>query len=137
MTRRGLNKVSWFCRALTTLVLVRFGLTFLSYRRMTSWWAPSRGLPDAPLPEQARCAWAVTRAAAFVPGASCLTQALAGRSLLAGRGFNSRVVVGVRRHAAAGVAAHAWLRVGDGVVLGDVTENLDDFTELLELGVSA
>ena len=137
MTSRPLNKLLWFSRSLGVVLIVRLGLSFLNYTHVKSWSPVRRSFPPAPPDEQARCAWAIARAARFVPRASCLTQALAGQWLLAGKGFGSRVVIGVRRSSGQDIAAHAWLRVGDQVVLGGQTEDLSAFTELTELGVPA
>jgi hypothetical protein len=53
-----------------------------------------------------------------VPGASCLTQALAAQVLLAQSGYDSRVEIGVERNQHGRFQAHAWLVCGDEVVLG-------------------
>ena len=137
MMSRRLNKVRWFLRSLVVLTAVRAALTLIPYNRFKSWIPSSVQLPAAPREEQARCAWAIARAARFIPHATCLTQALAGQWLLARQGFGSRVVIGVRRAQGRSVAAHAWLRVGEDVVLGGDSEDLSTFTELTELGVAA
>jgi len=62
--------------------------------------------------------WAVTRAARFVPGASCLTQALSLQVLLARRGLHSRLCIGVRKGAASAFEAHAWVERGGRVLIG-------------------
>ena len=78
------------------LAAIRLGLTLLPYRRL-------RGLVDrlavaaprrqpAPPASPERIAWAVTRASHSVPGATCLTQALAARVLLERRGDRKSVV---------------------------------------------
>ena len=135
MITRRFNKLLWFGRALVVVSIVRSGLSVFNYNHVKSWSPIRRGLPPAPMLEQARCAWAIARAARFVPRATCLTQALAGQWLLAEKGFGSRVVIGVRKSSQTGVAAHAWLRVDQRVVLGGQTEDLSEFTELMELGV--
>ncbi len=61
---------------------------------------------------------AVQTAARFVPGATCLTQALALRALLARRGRASTLTLGVRNPVGA-LEAHAWLEAGGRIVLGD------------------
>ena len=64
-------------------------------------------------------AWAVTHAARLVPGASCLTQALAAKQLLGNRGIPSRLRIGVARGdeercgaRVAGVRGHHHPRAG-------------------------
>lgn len=60
--------------------------------------------------------WAVRRVSRSVPGATCLTQALAAQLLLSRRGHASRLRIGVTRPADERLRAHAWLE-RDGVIL--------------------
>lgn len=65
-----------------------------------------------------RVAFAIPRAAARVPWrATCLVQALAARRWLAREGIASQLVLGARKDGDA-LDAHAWLTVGDRVVIG-------------------
>lgn len=121
-------------RSLVVVALVRLGLSTIGYRRM-------RGLlPEAPAVARApthrdlaRTSWAVTLAARFVPGATCLTQALAGHYLLARQGIASTVRVGAKSTADGGFAAHAWLLAGETVVLGGLSEDVKTFAPLVDL----
>ena len=94
-------------------------------RRVTNRWARLR--PDAsPSPSQASeqladVTQAVTRASRFVPRATCLTQALATRILLARRGIASIVRYGAARGADGKFLAHAWVESEGRVVIGGVT----------------
>ena len=84
-------------------------------------------------------AWSVRAAARLVPGATCLTQALAGQSLLRGRGRGSTVRVGVRPEGAGpalALAGHAWL-IADGKVLLGGADSLARHAIALELTVDA
>lgn len=62
--------------------------------------------------------WAVRAAGRRVPGVSCLVQAMVGRWMLAGCGFDSEIVIGVARPKGEGLVAHAWLEVDGATVLG-------------------
>lgn len=138
MTGLLARKLLWFASALLALAGVRLGLSLLGYKRLKK--ALGCGKSGGPPLGKAvadRCAWAVATAAPLVPHASCLTQALAGRWLLERRGFDTRVVLGVRRTPAGGLAAHAWLRAGQLVILGGDSDDLSTFTELTELGSAA
>lgn len=94
--------------------------------------------PAAPAPraDLAEIAWSVRNAARLVPGATCLTQASAGQLLLARRGFAStiRLSVPAQSPAPGRLAPHAWLLVGDIIVLGGTAQDyarhrpLHDFT---------
>ena len=92
-------------------------------RRVTNRWA--RLGPDAS-PSQASeqvadVTLAVTRASRFIPRATCLTQALATRILLARRGIASVVRYGAARGADGKFLAHAWVESEGRVVIGGVT----------------
>lgn len=63
-------------------------------------------------------AWAVHRVSRAVPGATCLTQALAAQLLLSRRGYPSRLRIGVAHAPGDGLRAHAWLESDGLVVLG-------------------
>jgi len=64
-----------------------------------------------------RIAWAVHAASRLVPGATCLTQALSGRRLLARSGYPAQIVLGVAKDGAA-LRAHAWLECDGKRLLG-------------------
>lgn len=78
-----------------------------------------------------RIAWAVTRASRAVPGAACLTQALAAQVLLERHGFPARVQVGVRRSDGAQLLAHAWVESDGRILLGGT--DLSGYTPLAVL----
>ena len=117
--------------ALLLVSAVRATLSVVPYRRRSS---VLRRL-DRMVPESARrttpddAAWAVSRASRLVPGASCLTRAIA-LELLVGRDAGTGVVfrIGVRRGASGGIEGHAWIETHRGPVRhGDVP---GDFTPL-------
>src|SRR2546428_6387850 len=91
---------------------------------------PRHGLrPQTPLPA-ARIAWAVERMGRVVPGArSCLVQALAAQVLLARRGCNSSVRIGVAHPSGESLHAHAWVESEGRGVLG--TPHPGQYTPLL------
>jgi hypothetical protein len=65
-----------------------------------------------------RVAGAVTRASRVVPGATCLTQALAAQVLLERHGRPTRLHIGVFRDGRQAVRGHAWVESEGKVVLG-------------------
>lgn len=79
----------------------------------------------SPAEDRARVGWAVASAARFVPGATCLPQAMAAQALLARRGIGSTIQTGFDRTEAKGVEGHAWLVCDGEVVVGDI--GLDRF----------
>ncbi|SRR6266545_852444 len=104
------------------LAAIKLGLSLLPYRGLRGLVdrlaraAPRRRLALSASPE--RIAWAVTRASRSVPGATCLTQALAAKVLLERRGHPTRVRVGISRSEGALLLAHAWVESGGSIVLG-------------------
>ncbi len=104
------------------LTAIKLGLTLLPYRRLRrlvdrlARSTPRRRLEPSASPE--RIARAVTRASRSVPGATCLTQALAAKVLLDHRGHSTRVRVGIARAEGALPVAHAWVESDGRVVLG-------------------
>jgi Transglutaminase-like superfamily len=62
--------------------------------------------------------WAVRLAGRCLPGATCLTQALAAEALLAGAGFSPQIEIGVAKDELSGFQAHAWVVCHGQVVLG-------------------
>lgn len=104
------------------LALSRLAVRLLPFR----WIAPRLGrhmaaTPEIPLVEHEALlksvSWAVRAAARHVPfEAVCLPQAMAAKAMLARRGVDATLYLGVQRGEAMG--AHAWLRVGDRIVTG-------------------
>jgi hypothetical protein len=74
---------------------------------------------------------AVRAASRLVPQATCLTQAIALHYLLARRGREGRIHIGVRRLDSGSFESHAWVELDGEVVIGG--EDLDRFIPLLEL----
>jgi hypothetical protein len=65
-----------------------------------------------------RLSWAVRNASRMVPGAACLTQALALHYLLRCWGQPSCVRIGVANDRKEGFRAHAWVEHGERMVIG-------------------
>ena len=79
--------------------------------------APDTGAPGDALPLDV--GRAVTIAARNLPwNAVCLPQAMAAKAMLARRGRGSAFHLGARLGAESRVIAHAWLTVGDTIVIG-------------------
>ena len=136
---RSLRKLVWAVAATLTLAVVRLGLTLFSYARLKTILPSSRLATgrEAPKAVTDRCAWALTRGSRIVPGASCLTQALAGQWMLHRLGFVSQVFIGVRPEDGLSLAAHAWLVAAGRTVVGGHEEDLSRFKKLTELGASS
>lgn len=118
---------------LVVVAAVRIGLTMFGFSlvdRLTRRIAAHKSARSA---DMARVASGVEAAARRVPGASCLTQALAGRALLARLGQRSTIRIGIDRHSPGALRAHAWLICDGVIVLGGPPSSLDAFNHLVDL----
>ena len=104
-------------RALFLVGAIRAGLCLLPFRAVQRLTAKAdRGA--ATIHSAGRCVWAVRAASRCVPGASCLTQALAAQVLLAQSGYDSRIEIGVAKDEQRRFRAHAWVVCGDEIMIG-------------------
>jgi hypothetical protein len=114
-----------------TVVSIRFGLyadDFVDLRnRLLAETRVTRARDDR---TARRLLKAVRISARLVPGASCLTQALAGQVLLARHGLASDILLGVRKDQAGAFKAHAWLYYDGKVALGGAPAAASGFSEL-------
>lgn len=65
-----------------------------------------------------RLLWAIDAASRYVPGASCLSLALAGRMMLNREGYPAHIHIGVAKDQTSSFAAHAWLESEGRIVIG-------------------
>lgn len=121
-------------RCLATVAAVRIGLSLKRHNWMRRHIGGLQARSPASLHELRRVSWGVSAAARLVPGATCLTQAMAGQYLLASRGMESMVRIGVERNGGPQLKAHAWLISGDRVVLGGKSESFGNFAHLIDYG---
>lgn len=122
---KRLRRLWVLLQALMWLWLYRLALWLLPFRWVSPRSPRATGQGPAALPHLAR---SIDRAARFVPQATCLVRALAGARLFAAAGQQASVVIGVRRRSGT-LEAHAWLAVGETVVLGNV-QDLHDYHPL-------
>ena len=126
------KKVMLISLSVVIVAAVKLALMTMRYRRLRRY-LPQSSADAAPPAMCSRISLAVATAARLVPGANCLTQALAAQVLLALRGFSSDVKVGVRLEDDGRFGAHAWLTCGDRIVIGGGRMELDRFEPLIEL----
>lgn len=121
-----------FAYALVIVLGVRLLLTLTSHRTVLK--ALPSGLKRvAPDPMVWRTARAVTSASRLVPGASCLTQALALQLILGWRGYATEVRIGVKADGS-DVAAHAWLLSDGKIAIGGNPREIAAYVPLTMLG---
>jgi len=114
--------------ALWSLVIWRLGLWLLPVRTLRQRARATRRQVQRQHPVD-RVVWAVRAAARYVPGATCLTQALVAQSLLVRSGHSSQLHIGVAKGPDREFGAHAWVQCDDRVVIGG--GELDRYTPLL------
>ncbi|TPI48799.1 lasso peptide biosynthesis B2 protein [Mesorhizobium sp. B2-9-1] len=112
------REMLFLARCLMVVSVVRLALTLSSYNRVRSLVTGLHARRDASVADLRRVAWGVAAAARLVPGASCLTQALAGQYLLARQGSASKISIGIEQGTGSELKAHAWLMSGNHIVLG-------------------
>jgi hypothetical protein len=101
-------------RALALNARTRLALYFRSLEKLRGW-AGQPGDGRRPLE---RIVWAGRAAARRMPGATCLSSALALQRLLAGNGYDSELHIGVTRNAGA-FFAHAWVEYEGRILIGE------------------
>lgn len=108
--------------AWTALAVLRTGLWLLPFRFWRGRFVEVLHEPAPPAPAQISLALtaadAVSRAARFVPNATCLVQALALRWMLRRRGVGCALRVGVSRSQRGEFEAHAWIECGGRLLIG-------------------
>jgi hypothetical protein len=113
-------------KALILVSGVSFALKILPFwitRRLTSDILTAK---NRPLFSANQLILAIETASRYVPGATCLSKALAARILLAEYGYRSNLGIGVARNNGR-LKAHAWLEDGDRILIGG---NLDNYKPL-------
>jgi hypothetical protein len=105
-------------RTFFLVAFVRAALYLLSFVRLKDYLA--RRAAHYPIRQNiqiAQLVWAVRTTAAYIPGASCLTQALAAKYQLARSGLCAGIHIGVAKENGQ-FLAHAWLECEHKTVLG-------------------
>ena len=131
--RRSREEQRLLVTALYWVACVRAGLWLLPFRILRPVVDRAARNPGPEVTDElvaARVAWAISNAARLVPRATCVTQALAARILLARRGLASEVCYGVGRRQGR-IIAHAWLESGGRVIVGG--ERLESLLPLAPL----
>jgi hypothetical protein len=104
------------------LAAMRVGLWIMSVRRLQALVIRGARRREAALsgarPSVERIARAVRAAARYVPGATCLPQALTAEFVLMRHGYPARVRIGMARTEDRALEGHAWVESGGAVVAG-------------------
>lgn len=113
------------------VIAVTLALRTVGYRRLQTW-LPRSGTEPPGAWRMRRLSRQMERVARWMPGSTCLPQAVAGYVLLAARGFECRIRIGVAGDAATGFRAHATLLSGSHVLIGGGGD-WDRFVSLTDL----
>jgi len=123
-----------FVRAAGVLLLMRVSLLLFPLTRLRMLVArvgQRSAQAHSPDPSAVQhIAWAVTTTSRFIPGTTCLPQALAAQLLLNRHGYEARLCIGVARERAGQLEAHAWIESQGQVVIGGPEADLVRFTRL-------
>lgn len=122
-------------KALMLTAFIRAGLSFLSLTRLRKLTArlmiPGR-IRGGSEPPAERIAWCVSVVSRYIPGATCLTQALTTQIFLVRRGHESVLRIGVGRDSNGVFAAHAWVEEHGRIIIGELGH--EGFTPLPTVG---
>ncbi|MCL4294766.1 MAG: lasso peptide biosynthesis B2 protein [Anaerolineae bacterium] len=110
-------------KAALLLGLITLGLRAFSFQTLRRWLTGvarnSIALQDTNRPSPERVARVVQAAGRYVPGATCLPQALAVQTLLKQRGYSSSLRIGVAKGEGGQLEAHAWVESQGRIVIGN------------------
>jgi hypothetical protein len=131
ITRHSRKDLSIFAEALFQVSIVRLTLWVLPYsywrklflKKNSSYSYPQSKLEMVSIEPSEwnkikRVVWAVEAAGRRVPSATCLTQALAAKSMLNRRGFSIDLHIGVAKGSNGNLEAHAWIEYARRVIIG-------------------
>jgi hypothetical protein len=116
------------------LAIVRIGLWTMPFRRMQAFAArlgDRRISPRCKRLSPQELTSLVSVGADYVPGASCLTQALVAQVILKRYGYRPVLRIGVTRGPDGAFGAHAWVECDGRVMIGDVP-SLSDYAAFPE-----
>jgi Transglutaminase-like superfamily len=117
-------------QALVVVGLIRIGLWMLPFRTVMRGLSvlTRRDVPESlegTTAEQDldnRVGWRVKTVSRWIPGATCLTQALATQMLLSRRGQESDLRIGVAKGEGGKLEAHAWVELNGKVIIGKLPD---------------
>jgi hypothetical protein len=127
-----------FLESLSYLLTVSFLLHTLKIRRVRSLFGKLTLVPKAMRVDGSELllSYMVRRAARFVPGSTCLVQAISLSRMLASRGVSTTIRIGVVQ-SAGGFLAHAWLDGPSGTIIGGEELRDQGFRHISDLDLTA
>lgn len=130
-----LRDVTWrewrtLARTVLTLGAARLLLWVTPFTRVRRLLNPRPGRVPTPWLTIELVRWAIKRAERIIPDATCLPQAITAEALLARAGIPCLLRVGVLKDARGTLRAHAWAESGRIIVVGNLHEQMRDYTRL-------
>nr|HEV7954946.1 lasso peptide biosynthesis B2 protein [Candidatus Acidoferrales bacterium] len=104
-------------RTVILVAAIRLGLWVLPFRVVQRFTFKARKTKQTKYSVE-QFIWAVRATSRYVPRATCLTQAMAAQALLLRAGYTPKVKIGVAKNDKKLFEAHAWLVLGDQVLIG-------------------
>lgn len=120
-------------KAVCLLTAIRIALALIPLRALRdalAWrWrgGPAVGGPGTPTIQQ--IIWAIESAARYLPGVTCLAQALTALRLGSSAGYPVIINIGTAKDVNGALKAHAWVEYQGQIILGAAQENV--YTPLL------
>ena len=118
-------------KTLLTLVKVRLMLWFMSFHHIQKYFSNIR-VTEKRDKTVCELSWSLKVVSHYLPGTTCLTNALAGYILLSKHGYSSLVKIGVGKSDEGEFEAHAWLEYGDRIIIG---ESEKEYVPLFDLNI--
>jgi Transglutaminase-like superfamily len=106
--------------ALFLVIAFRLGLWTVPYHFLQQTADRVGARRTGPADEPERIGRNITAMSRYIPGASCLTQALAAQVLLQQDGFTPKMRIGVARGELGEFKAHAWIECNGQIIVGDL-----------------
>lgn len=126
------KEIAALMRALRAVLSIRLAIARRRTDAVRAATAALGARGEAPAQELRLVAWSVAAAARLVPGATCLTQALAGQRVLAQGGYASTVRISLPGGADGDFRPHAWLMSGNVIALGGTSADYRHHRPLLD-----
>lgn len=116
------QKKKLLSQSLIAVIVIRLSLWIFPFKTLNQWLCSFASTKSdgqkIEWDDVGRVTSSIEACSRYVPYASCLTQALAARTLLALRGQNSELKIGVDRDKDGRFMAHAWVEIDGKIIIG-------------------
>lgn len=132
--RLSLHEKFLFIESLLLLIIVKLGLSLLSFKKILDLLEKSRNNSKALYNKLSleQIAWAVEVSGRYAPKATCLSKALTAQYLFRKNGYCSSVHIGVEKNSNGDLEAHAWIEIDGHIVIGNL-KNISRYKHLTSI----